>query len=144
MLWRWEETVRDEIKRMALFTSGVAELTRYRAEQLVRDLVKAGDVRRDQASSVVRDLMERSRQNRMEVMRLIQIEIQGQIAALGLASKRDIERLERRVARLEDGVKQKRAGAPSAKRTAKTTAGKKTTRKKTTRKKTTSRSSARS
>ena len=131
--------MRDEIKRMALFTSGVAELTRYRAEQLVRDLVRAGDVRRDQASTVVRDLMERSRQNRMEVMRLIQIEIQGQIASLGLASKRDIERLERRVARLEDGAKQTRRGNQASRKTSK-----KTSKKTSVRKKTAARSTARS
>ena len=76
--------MRDEIKRMALFTSGVAELTRYRAEQLVRDLVRAGAERRDQPSTVVRDLMGRSRQNPTDVMRLIQDETQGQIASLVL------------------------------------------------------------
>ena len=119
--------MRDEIKRMALFTSGVAELTRNRAEQLVRDLVKAGDVRRDQASTVVRDLMERSRQNRLEVARLIRTEIQAQIAGLGVATKRDVERLERRVARLEDGAKQDRRARP------KRTASRKTMAKKTTR-----------
>ncbi len=134
--------MRDEIKRMALFTSGVAELTRYRAEQLVRDLVKAGDVRRDQASSVVRDLMERSRQNRMEVMRLIQTEIRGQIATLGLATKRDIERLERRVARLEDGPKQARGSSQPSKKTSRKPS-KKSTAKKTARKKTAARSTAR-
>lgn len=135
--------MRDEIKRMALFTSGVAELTRYRAEQLVRDLVKAGDVRRDQASTVVRDLMERSRQNRMEVMRLIQSEIRGQIATLGLASTRDIERLERRVARLEDTSGQRGGRSAPSKKSPRKTA-KKTTGKKTSRKKTTTRSTSRS
>lgn len=143
--------MRDEIKRMALFTSGVAELTRYRAEQLVRDLVKAGDVRRDQASTVVRELMERSRQNRMEVMRLIQTEIRGQIATLGLASTRDIERLERRVERLEDTSKETGGRSSPSKKTAKKTAkktsrktAKKTTARATGRKKTTARSTSRS
>jgi polyhydroxyalkanoate synthesis regulator phasin len=83
-----EETLRDEVRRMALFGSGVAELTRHRAEQLARDLV------------------ERSKQNRDEVLKLIRGEIQNQIASLGVPSKRDIERLERRVARLETQVKE--------------------------------------
>ncbi|MEA2516666.1 MAG: hypothetical protein QOG16_504, partial [Actinomycetota bacterium] len=70
--------MRDEVRRMALFGSGVAELTRHRAEQLARDLV------------------ERSKQNRDELMRMIRSEIQNQIASLGVSSKRDVERLERR------------------------------------------------
>jgi cell division protein FtsB len=72
---------------MALFGSGVAELTRHRAEQLARDLV------------------ERSKQNRDELLKLIRGEIQNQIQALGVATKRDLERLERRVTRLEGQIK---------------------------------------
>lgn len=72
---------------MALFGSGVAELTRHRAEQLARDLV------------------ERSKQNRDEVLKLVRGEIQNQIQSLGVATKRDLERLERRVTRLEGQLK---------------------------------------
>lgn len=99
--------MRDEVRRMALFGSGVAELTRHRAEQLAKDLV------------------ERSKQNRDELMRLIRGEIQNQIQSLGVATKRDLERLERRVTRLEAQVKdQAQKTSPkktSAKRPAKKT-----------------------
>lgn len=94
--------MRDEIRRMALFTSGVVELTRNRAEAIVRDLIKSGDLPGGQATQAVRDLMERSKQNRDEILNLVRSEIRHQVESIGLASKRDIERLERRVARLED------------------------------------------
>lgn len=94
--------MRDEIRRMALITSGVVELTRNRAEAIVRDLIKSGELPGGQATQVVKDLMERSKQNRKEILSLVRTEIRNQIEAIGLASKRDIERLERRVARLED------------------------------------------
>ena len=94
--------MRDEIRRMALITSGVVELTRNRAEAIVRDLIKSGDLSGGQATQAVKDLMERSKQNRDEIMNLIRSEIRNQTESIGLASKRDIERLERRVARLED------------------------------------------
>lgn len=84
---------------MALFGSGVAELTRHRAEQIARELV------------------ERSKQNRDELLRLIRGEIQNQIEALGVATKRDLERLERRVTRLESQVKDMRETRTMAKRT---------------------------
>ena len=94
--------MRDEIRRMALITSGMVELTRNRAETIVRDLINSGELPGGQATQTVRDLMERSKQNRTEILNMVRSEMRNQIEAIGLASKRDIERLERRVARLED------------------------------------------
>ena len=112
----------DEMRRLALFGSGVAELTRHQAEQVIKDLVKAGEVRRQQASGAARDLYERSRENRKMLIGLIRGEIKNQIDNLGLATKRDLERIERRVNRLESDRKKKKT-------TAKKTTAKKTTRK---------------
>jgi polyhydroxyalkanoate synthesis regulator phasin len=95
----------DELRRVAMFSSGVAELTRHQAEQIIKDLVKSGDVRRQQASGAARELVERSRQNRKELLRFVRGEIQNQIEGLGLATRRDLERLERRIARLESDRK---------------------------------------
>jgi polyhydroxyalkanoate synthesis regulator phasin len=115
----------DELRRVALFTSGVVELTRHRAEQIVKDLVQRGDVRREQASSAVRDIMDISRQSRQELIGFVRGEIRAQVANLGLASTRDVERLERRIARLE---------ARGGKTTAKRSSTKKTTKRTTQRK----------
>jgi polyhydroxyalkanoate synthesis regulator phasin len=116
------------LKRVALFTSGVAELTRNRAEQIVKDLVGSGDVRRDKASSAVRDLLSVSKQSRQELLRMIRTEISNQMMSLGVASARDIERLERRVARLEASA----GRSPGKKTTARKSTAKKTTSRKTT------------
>ena len=94
--------MRDEIRRVVLITTGVVELTRNRAEAIVRDLIKSGELSGSQATQTVRDLMERSKQNRTEILNLVSSEMRNQVQAIGLASKRDIERLERRIARLED------------------------------------------
>ena len=95
--------MKDDLRRVALFGSGVAELTRHRAEQLARDLI------------------ERSKENRGELVRIIRNEISNQLESLGVATKRDVERLERRVTRLETNSKK-----PTASRK-KTPARKKTT-----------------
>ena len=112
----------DEFRRLALFTSGVAELTRHRAEQLVRDMVRSGEVRRDQASSLVKTVLEVGRQNRAELGDLIRSEIRNQVSNLGLVGRRDLERLERRIACLEERSK------PATSRSKKTPARKKTAR----------------
>jgi polyhydroxyalkanoate synthesis regulator phasin len=119
--------MRDEVRRMALFGSGVAELTKHRAEGIVKNLVDIGDVGRKQASSVVKDLMESSRQNRKELMRFVRAEVQSQVENLGVATKRDVERLERRVVRLETAAASERAKKTAAKKTTRKASAKKST-----------------
>jgi polyhydroxyalkanoate synthesis regulator phasin len=103
----------DELRRVALFGSGVAELTRNRAEQLVKDLTGGGLGAAD-ARGVVKDLIDRSRDNRKEIVSLVRGEIENQISHLGLASRRDIEKLEKRVERLEERYKQLRETVAAA------------------------------
>lgn len=96
--------MREDLKRLALLGSGVAELTKNRAEQMVKEL------------------LERSKENRKELVRLVRAEVDARMEALGLARRRDVERLERRVARLEEQLKQAKA-APRKKTTAKPPGG---------------------
>jgi polyhydroxyalkanoate synthesis regulator phasin len=127
---RWTQKgdrVRDEIRRIALFASGVGDLTRHRAEQIAKELVKSGEVRRDQAAGWAKTLFDASAENRQEIVRFIRTEMQHQVQALGLATTRDLDRLERRLDRVE----------ASARRAVKTTAAKKTTVARATGKKTT-------
>lgn len=123
----------DELRRVALFSSGVAELTRHQAERIVKDFVKSGEVRRQQASSTVKDLLETSKVARTELIRLVRSEIQNQIAGLGLVTKRDLERLERRITRLESSSRKKttaRSGSSAATRAKSTDAKSSTAAKK--------------
>ena len=124
----------EELRRMALITSGVAELTKNRAEQVVKDLVKAGDIRKDQTSGLVKELLRRSQENRKELTRFVRSEITHQIESLGLASGKDLERLERRITRLESTAP-KVTKAASVSGSAKKVTAKKTTAKKTAAKK---------
>ncbi len=117
--------MRDEVRRMALFGSGVAELTRHRAEQLARDL------------------LERSKQNRDEMLKLVRSEIQNQVANLGVPSKRDVDRLERRITRLEAQLKEATRKTPAKKTSKKKTAPTRTTPTRTTPTRTTTSTTAR-
>jgi len=135
--------VLDELRRVALVTSGVAELTRNRAEQIVRDLVKSGDVRRDRASSTVKELVSFAKENRKDLIAMLHSEVRSQVENLGLVTKRDVERLERRITRLEDrAASAGSTGRSTKKSTAKKTAAKKKTTKKSTAKKSTAKKTA--
>lgn len=95
-------------------------LTQARAEALVKDLVKAGEVQADQARAVATDLLARSRKNREQLLTTVRSEVKAQIASLGLASKADIDRFEARILALLGGK------APAKKSAAKKTTAKKT------------------
>lgn len=105
----------DELRRVSVFTTGVAELTRHRAEQLVKDLVRSGDVRRERASDAVRELLSLARDNRREVLALLRNEVESQMESLGLVRRRDLERLERRITRLEERAASTSARSPAGK-----------------------------
>ncbi|MDQ3767752.1 MAG: hypothetical protein M3346_10455 [Actinomycetota bacterium] len=135
--------MQDELRRWATVGSGVAELVLNRAEQLVKELVREGEIQREAASGLVSDLMERTKDDRDEVARALRVEIQNQTAQLGIASAREVERLEQAVDRLAERIARLEAqvGA-SPTRAPKGTTRKKTTRKETTGKKTTRKKSS--
>jgi polyhydroxyalkanoate synthesis regulator phasin len=124
--------VRDEIRRIALFASGIGDLTRNRAEQIAKELVKSGEVRREQATEWAKVLFDASRENRQEITRFVRSEIQNQVQALGLATSADLERIDHRLDRIEASTRA--AGIKTAKKTSvgrKPPAAKKTVAKKT-------------
>lgn len=131
--------MRDDLRRMAVFTSGIAEMTRNRAEDFVRGWIRSGDERREHAQTMVKDLMDWSRENRKELTAFVKTEIQTQVTALGVATSRDLERLERRIERLEESARAGAArSAPKSPRR-KTTAAKSRSSKSSSRKKPTAR-----
>ncbi|MGH9192430.1 MAG: phasin family protein [Acidimicrobiales bacterium] len=73
-------------------------MTQARAEELIRDLVRAGEVQAEQAQSVIDELVDRSRRNSERLIDAVRTEIRQQMASLGLATKGDVERLERHIA----------------------------------------------
>jgi polyhydroxyalkanoate synthesis regulator phasin len=88
----------DLLKRLLDAGMTFTAMTQARAEDLIRDLVRAGEVQAEQAQSVVDELVDRSRRNSERLIDAVRAEIRQQMANLGLATKSDVERLERRVA----------------------------------------------
>ena len=104
------------------------EMTRKRAEEFVRDLVKAGEVQQERAQKAVDDLVDRSRRNTEELVALVRQEIKSQVSTLGIATKDDIKRLEARINQLANAPARK---AAPRKATAKKASAKKSGAKKT-------------
>lgn len=84
---------------------------RERTQRVVSDLAKRGETRARGIQKAARQLAERSTRSRHELASLIQKEIRRQIRALGLATREDVERLQRRIRELEKGRVAKRSPA---------------------------------
>ena len=86
--------------------SGLAftAMTQARAEALVKDLVKAGEVQADQARDTVTEILERSRKNSEKMLETIRREVKEQITNLGLVSKADLDKAEERISSLIDAA----------------------------------------
>lgn len=74
----------DILKRYLDAGMAFTQVSRERAEEFVKDLVKAGEVRRKEAEEVVETLLERSRKNTEDMVTLIRQEIADQLRGLGL------------------------------------------------------------
>jgi len=110
----------DLLKRY--LDAGVAftQLTQSKAEAIVRDLVRAGEVQTGDARQRVEELLDRSRKNTDNLMKLVRDEVNGQVARLGLVPKKDLDAVRReladlRAAQAKSAVK---SAAPAAKKAA--------------------------
>ena len=88
----------DVLKRYLDAGLALTALTQTRAEALVRDLVKVGEVQADQARDTVQDLLDRSRKNSERLLDTVRTEVRHQITSLGLATQDDLDRIEERIA----------------------------------------------
>jgi len=91
----------DRLKKY--LDTGVAftHMTQQRAEEIVRELVKAGDVKKGQSQKRVEELLERSRQSTDGLRALVESEVRTQIGKLGLVPKSDLEAVKRELAQLK-------------------------------------------
>ena len=88
----------DVLKRYIDAGLAFTALTQSRAEELVKDLVKIGEVQADQAREVVSDLLDRSRKNSERLLDTVRTEVRQQITSLGLATQDDLDRIEANIA----------------------------------------------
>jgi polyhydroxyalkanoate synthesis regulator phasin len=125
--------------------AGVAftTMTRKKAEELVSELVKNGDIQTDEARARVEELLERGRQGTEMIVSAVRTEVSRQLGAVGITSLEDLANqvtllLGRPGTQAKKTAAKKAAAkkAPAKKAPAKKTAAKKTAAKKAPAKKT--------
>jgi 23S rRNA (cytidine1920-2'-O)/16S rRNA (cytidine1409-2'-O)-methyltransferase len=108
----------DPLRRYIEAGIALTQLTRSRAEAIVKELVKAGEVQREHAQERVDDLLDRSRKGTGDMAATIRGEIAEQLSAMGFATKADLAALEARLtARFAAATGEPATGAGAAART---------------------------
>jgi hypothetical protein len=98
-------------------TKDVAQQAQDRLEALIRDVSRSTEEQAAQMQAVAQELVDRSRDNTERISDRIAKQVQTQLAALGLATKADIARLERKIDRLQkSGAAKKSTAKRSAKK----------------------------
>src|SRR5690349_1993361 len=86
------------------------QLTQQRAEAIVRDLVKAGELQAEQAQTMARELVDRSRKNTERLVELVRGEVQKQLAVAELVTKDAVTRLQSQIDELRSQLPGPRRG----------------------------------
>ena len=74
-----------------------SQMTRERAEAIVRDLVKAGEVQAEQTQTMVTDVLERSRKNTEKFVEQVQAEVRKQLSVAEFVTKDVVTRLQSQI-----------------------------------------------
>ena len=127
----------DNLQRYIDAGIAFTHMTRKKAEELVSELVKNGDIQTDEARARVDELLERGRQGTEVIVSTVRSEVQRQLGAVGITN---LEDLAAQVAALlgRSGTAPKKSPAkkaPATKTAAKKAPAKKTAAKKSATKK---------
>jgi polyhydroxyalkanoate synthesis regulator phasin len=93
------------------------EMRRSQARAVANDLAAQGHLAREQVATAVDDILDISRRRTEDLRNIVRKEVQRQLSALGVATKADLERLERRLTKASKETK-KADGVKAAKKKA--------------------------
>ena len=130
----------DSLQRYIDAGIAFTTMTRKKAEELVSELVKSGDLQTDEAKARVDELLERGRQGTEVIVSVVRSEVQRQLGSVGISNLEDlatqVAALLGRSGSTETSTKKTAAKkAPAKKAPAKKAAAKKATAKKAAAKK---------
>ena len=89
------------LKKLILSGIGVLALTQEKIEELVDDLAKKGEIAWGEKEGLLAELIEKGKKQREEVERKIKKRVEEVISQINIATKKDVERLEKKIDELK-------------------------------------------
>lgn len=93
--------LRDVIERTLMVGLGAAALTVDRAQKVVDDFVRRGQLSAEEGRDMVEDLASRSRDEARSVLKSADSSVQSVFRELGIASRRELEDIDFRLRQME-------------------------------------------
>lgn len=90
----------DLIKKTILAGLGALSLTREKAEEISRDLIKRGELAKTDEAKFVRDLMDLVEKNRAGMEEKIEKAVEKAMAKLDIPSRKEINALKEEISKL--------------------------------------------
>ncbi|MEL4306325.1 hypothetical protein [Methanococcoides sp. LMO-2] len=97
----------DTMKKLGLFGLGMYAITEEKIDEYVKELVENGDFNKEEGKKFVEDLLERQKQQQEDLEDKISSKVQDVFGKSDLASKEEIEALQKKIEDLEALLKEK-------------------------------------
>jgi polyhydroxyalkanoate synthesis regulator phasin len=93
------------LRKMGLFGLGVISLTQEKLEEFTQEMIKKGEMSREEGKKFVREVLSEKDKQLKEIEEKINKMVSETIEKSGLALKKDVQVLERKMEELEKAVK---------------------------------------
>ncbi len=94
----------DMLRKMGLFGIGVLSLTQEKIEEFTQEMVKKGEMSKDEGKKFVKDVLSEKEKQLKDMEEKINERVKEHIKKSGVVMKSDIETLERKIEKLEKTV----------------------------------------
>ncbi len=98
--------MKDVLQKAWLFGLGVFDFTRERVEALVDEMVRRGEISQQEGPEAVKQFLDKAQEAQAAVMEKIKELVNKALPEMKLARAVDLEALEKRLAALEEEVRQ--------------------------------------
>ena len=91
----------EMIRKMGLFGIGVISLTQEKAEEFTQEMIKQGEISRDEGKKFVKEVLSQKEHQVKDLEDKINAKVKETMEKSGVVMKSDLEALERKIDKLE-------------------------------------------
>ncbi|MBT9139170.1 MAG: hypothetical protein DDT31_01751 [Syntrophomonadaceae bacterium] len=100
--------MQDVLKKVFNLGLGAIVITKEKAEEVVKELVKKGEVGEEESRKLVNKLIEKGQESRKEMQTQIEKTVKGVIEKLDISTRSELEGLKSEIERLKENLGKKK------------------------------------
>ena len=97
----------ETIRKLGLFGIGAWALTEEKINEIAKELVDKGEINKEEGKKFVRELIDEQKKQKEEIEKRISEKVKETFGKAKTETKEDIERLERKIDKLEEAIDKK-------------------------------------